>query len=69
MTGYAFHPEARFDIDEIWEYVRADNLDAADRMIAEILAVIGGLVAFPDQGHKPRISPRMLSASLWHVST
>lgn len=26
MTGYEFHPEARFDLDEIWYYIRADNL-------------------------------------------
>jgi hypothetical protein len=30
MTGYDFHPEARFDLDEIWEFIRADNLAAAD---------------------------------------
>jgi len=47
MTGYDFHPEARFDLDEIWEFIRADNLDAADRMIAEILAAIEALVPFP----------------------
>ena len=40
MTGYAFHPEARFDLDEIWEFIRADNLAAADRVIAEILSAI-----------------------------
>ena len=43
MTGYALHPEARFDLDEIWEFIRADNLDAADRMIAEILAAVAAL--------------------------
>lgn len=30
MTGYDFHPEARFDLDEIWEFIREDNLAAAD---------------------------------------
>ena len=52
MTGYAFHPEARFDLDEIWEFIRADNLAAADRMIAEILAAIAALVPLPGQGHR-----------------
>jgi plasmid stabilization system protein ParE len=52
MTGYDFHPEARVDLDEIWEFIRADNLDAADRTIAEIFAAIRGLVPFPNQGHK-----------------
>jgi hypothetical protein len=48
MTEYGFHPEARFDLDEIWEFIRADNnLDAADRVIAEILAAIAALVPFP----------------------
>ena len=52
MTGYDFHPEARLDLDELWEFIRADNLDAADRMIAEILAAIAALVPFPGQGHR-----------------
>ena len=52
MTGYDFHPEARADLDEIWEYIRADNLDAADRVIAEILLAIRALVSFPSQGHR-----------------
>jgi plasmid stabilization system protein ParE len=43
MTGYEFHPAARFDLAEIWEFIRADNLDAADRVIAEILAAIRAL--------------------------
>jgi plasmid stabilization system protein ParE len=52
MTGYDFHPEARFDLDEIWEFIRADNLNAADQTIAEILSAIRTLVSFPDQGHR-----------------
>jgi plasmid stabilization system protein ParE len=38
MTGYDFHPEARLDLDEIWEFIRSDNVDAADRVIADVLA-------------------------------
>jgi len=30
MSGYAFHPEAYADLDEVWEFIAADNLDAAD---------------------------------------
>jgi plasmid stabilization system protein ParE len=40
MTGYDFHPEAPLDLDEIWEFIRADNLDAADLLLAEILSAI-----------------------------
>jgi plasmid stabilization system protein ParE len=52
VTGYDFHPEARADLSEIWEYVRADNLDAADRLVGEILSTIRALVPFPYQGHR-----------------
>ena len=61
MTGYDFHPEARFDLDEIWEFIRADNLDAADRVIAEILSSITALVPLPDRGHRrPDLTSRPL---------
>jgi len=61
MTGYAFHPEARFDLDEIWEFIRADNLAAADRLIAEILAAIAALAPFPSRGHRrPDLTSRPL---------
>lgn len=52
MTGYDFHPEARADLNEIWEYIRADSLAAADRMVEEVLAAICALVPFPYQGHR-----------------
>ncbi len=52
MTGYALHPEARKDLDEIWEYIRWDSLDAADRMIGEILSGIRSLVPLPRSGHR-----------------
>jgi len=51
MTDIAFHPEARLDLDEIWEFIRADSLDAADRVLAEIFSAIAAAVLFPDQGH------------------
>jgi len=43
MTGYAFHPEARNDLDEIWEFIHADNPAAARKVIADILA---GVLSF-----------------------
>src|SRR5579864_9117156 len=61
MTGYAFHPEALSDLDDIWEFIREDNPDAADRTIAEILSAIRELVSFPNQGHKrPDLTSRPL---------
>jgi len=34
--GYVLSPLAAEDIDEIWEFIAADNIDAADRVIEEI---------------------------------
>ena len=61
MTGYGFHPEARADLDEIWEYIADDSLAAADRVIAEVLAAIRNLVPFPAAGHRrPDLTSRPL---------
>lgn len=61
MSGYALHPEARFDLDDIWDYIGADSLDAADRMIATILRTISALAQFPVQGHRrPDLTSRPL---------
>ncbi len=61
MIGYDFHPEARLDLDEIWEFIRSDNLDAADRVITEVLDAVRALVLFPHQGHRrPDLTPRPL---------
>lgn len=32
MSGFVFHPGALTDLREIWEYIAADSLDAADRV-------------------------------------
>lgn len=41
MSGYAFHPEAFTDLDQIWEYIAERNIDAADRVIADIFDAFG----------------------------
>ena len=61
MTEYDFHPQARSDLDEIGDFIRADNLDAADQTIAEILSAVRALVPFPNQGHRrPDLTSRPL---------
>lgn len=47
MSDYAFHPRAFEDLDEIWEYVAQDNLDAADALLADIHAALRILGASP----------------------
>jgi plasmid stabilization system protein ParE len=67
-AGYDFHPEARADLDEIWEYIGADNLDAADRVITDILSAIDAHVAFPHQGHRrPDLTSRPLRFIIVHA--
>ncbi len=51
MPGFVLHPEAYAGLDEIWEYIAADNLDVADRVLDEIYQTLRSLVAFPRQGH------------------
>lgn len=61
MTEYELHPEARLDLNEIWEFICVDSIDAADRVMAEIFARIEGLVRFPNQGYKrPDLKSRAL---------
>jgi plasmid stabilization system protein ParE len=61
MITYGFHPEARQDLDEIWEFIAAANLDAADRVISEILTALDSLVQFPQKGHRrPDLTSRPL---------
>ena len=67
MTGYEFHPEAHAELDEIWEYIALDSLDAADRVIAEILAAVRNLVLFPGMGHRrPDLTSRPLRFIVVH---
>jgi plasmid stabilization system protein ParE len=40
MSGYAFHPDAFADLDETWEYIAQDNVDAADRVLADIHSTV-----------------------------
>lgn len=51
MSGFVLHPDALADLDEIWEFIAADSLDAADRMLGEIHETIRSLVPFPRIGH------------------
>ena len=65
MTGYALHPEAFIDLDDIREHIAEDNPDAADRVIMEIFDGIRGLVAFPYQGYRrPNLTSRPLRFKL-----
>jgi plasmid stabilization system protein ParE len=36
MSGFVLHPAAFADLEEIWEFIAVDSLDAADRVPTEI---------------------------------
>ena len=64
-SGYALHPEAFTDLDDIRGHIARDNPDAADRVITEIFNTIQALVPFPHQGHKrPDLTARPLRFAL-----
>ena len=52
MSLYVLHPEAYADLDEIWEFIAQNNLEAADRVRDDIRDTIRELVPFPHQGHR-----------------
>src|SRR5580693_7450130 len=54
MITYDFHPGVRRDLDEIWDFIAANNPAAADRLISEIVDAIDALVPFPGIGHRRR---------------
>jgi len=61
MSGFVLHPDAYADLDEIWEFIAADNLSAADGILEEIHQAIGALVPFPQLGHsRPDLTSRPL---------
>ena len=65
MSGYAFHPEAFADLDQLWEYIAEPNLDAADRVIADIFDVLRTLVASSHIGRRrPDLTSRPLRFKL-----
>lgn len=47
MAAYRFTPDAVVDLDDIWHFIAADNLEAADRVEKAILAACGSLARSP----------------------
>jgi antitoxin ParD1/3/4/toxin ParE1/3/4 len=59
MSQFVLHPEAYSDLN--WEYIAADSLEAADRVVREIYKSINSLVRFPHQAHpRPDLTSRGL---------
>ena len=52
MTPYILAPEALQDLQELWDYIATENLDAADRVIDTLFAAFERLAAMPGLGHR-----------------
>jgi plasmid stabilization system protein ParE len=52
VSGYVLSADAELDLDEIWEYIAADNLDAADRWIGKLFDAFETLGKMPGVGHR-----------------
>jgi plasmid stabilization system protein ParE len=52
MNRYVLSVAAELDLDEIWEYIAQDNLDAADRWIGKLFDAFDSLAQTPALGHK-----------------
>lgn len=52
MNGYILSIDADADLDEVWEYIAADSLDAAERCIARLFAAFEALGRTPGMGHR-----------------
>jgi plasmid stabilization system protein ParE len=49
--AFILSPAARQDLSDIWNYIAAADIDAADRVRDAIFAAIDQLVAMPGMGH------------------
>jgi plasmid stabilization system protein ParE len=52
VSGYVLGTAVEFDLDDIWEYIAADNIDAADRWIGKLFDAFENLGQTPGMGHR-----------------
>lgn len=58
-------PLARRDLREIWTYVAADSVSAADRLVDAIIEKCGLLATQPEMGQRrPELEPRLRAFSV-----
>lgn len=52
MSRYILSPDADLDIDNIWEYIAKNNIDAADRWVIRLFDAFEVVAKTPAIGHK-----------------
>ena len=66
MNRYVLTRRAQKDLELIWNYIAADNVDAADKVKDELRSAMQGLAAAPGKGHG-RADVRNPRYRLWVV--
>ena len=51
MSGYILGREAEQDMDDLWGYIAADSVDAADRLTGRLFEAFEALARNPGLGH------------------
>jgi len=52
VSDYVLSSDAELDLDDIWEYVAGDSIDAADRWIGKLFDAFDAITQTPGIGHK-----------------
>jgi plasmid stabilization system protein ParE len=52
VTPYILSEDADRDLDEIWDYIAEDSIDAADRWIGRLFDAFDAIGKTPGMGHK-----------------
>jgi plasmid stabilization system protein ParE len=68
MSHYALGTEAALDLEQIWDYIAADSIDAADRWIGKFFDAFEELGKTPGLGHK-REDLTSLPVFFWPVGS
>jgi len=68
VSGYVLSVDADSNLDEIWEYIAGDSIDAADRWTNKLFDAFEALGRTPSIGHK-REDLTVYSVLFWPVGT
>jgi len=52
VSGYVLGVDADFDLDDVWEYIASDSIDAAERWIEKLFDAFEALGRTPGMGHR-----------------
>ena len=52
MSAYVLSVDAALDLEDIWEYIAADSVDVADRLVGDLFDAFEALASTPGMGHR-----------------